>query len=327
MYDGEAARCLRDLVFVGCIHFSVSYALIFKYINSVYENYFLIWKVYMKTIFLFGNCQVGAIMLKLNLDLNNYKIHTEPCHTTTINKIDFTNIINKSDIIITQNIKDGYRRLEYLNLNYILNNSKDKPIIIVPSCYFHFYYPDLKYINTEGGVLHEPIAYHYEYMIQNFKNDGSIENYIENYVNNSNLISKEELLSYANNSINELKNRTQKLKDRFVSPNVYTICIAEFIATNYKDKLLFYSMNHPTKYIINYITDEIIKILKIKNTINYDIDPLDNVRCTLYKCIQPLVNFDISKKELRLPPHTNIYQITKLYYETYNNLDSKIKLT
>ena len=160
-------------------------------------------------------------------------------------------------------------------------------------------------------------------MIENYKNNDSIENYIDNYVNNPNLISKEELLNNANNSINELKRRTQKLKDGLVYKNAYTICVADFIATNYKDKLLFYSMNHPTKYIINYISEEIIKILKINNTINYNSDILDNAKCILYKCIQPLVNFDISKEVIKTKGYTNIFLIVEIYYKTYKNLDSK----
>jgi hypothetical protein len=289
----------------------------------------------MQTVFFFGNCQLNAILSQLNLDLNNYKIYQELCYSTTISKIDFTNIINQSDIIITQHIGDNYRECDYLNLNYILKNTKDKIIIIMPSCYFNFYYPDLKYIQNDGVILNEPSDYHYQYMIDNFKNNDSIQNYIDNYVNNPNLISKEELLNKANKSINTLKDRVQILKDNLdcinsiynlESQNIYTICIAEFIATNYKDKLLFYSMNHPTKYIINYITEEIINILKIKNNINYNIDILNGTygQCILYKCIQPLVNFDISKEEIKTQKCTNIYEITKLYYEIYNNLDSKL---
>lgn len=280
----------------------------------------------MKTIFFFGNCQLGAIKHKLNLDSNDYKIYHEVCHKTKINKIDFTNIINQSNIIITQNITDGYRGVDYLNLNYILNNCKDQTIIIVPSCYFNFYYPDLKYIRSNNSILHDPVDYHYNYMIENYKNNNSVESYIDNYVNNINLISSEKLLDNANNSINELKIRTKKIKDSLDYKDAHTICIAEFIANNYKDKLLFYSMNHPTKYIINYISEEIIKILKINNNINYDLDALDNTKCILYKCIQPLVNFDISKELIKVKGYTNIIQIVELYYKIYNNLDEEFKL-
>lgn len=280
----------------------------------------------MRTIFFFGNCQLGAIKRKLSLDLNNYEIYHEVCHLTTLNKIEFTNIINQSNIIITQNISDGYRGFDYLNLNYILSHSNDKIIIVIPSCYFNFYYPDLKYIGKPGDRLHNPNDYHHQYMVDNYKNNGGIQNYIDNYVNNPNLICKEELLSNAKDSIQELKNRKklldEKLKDK---NNVFTLCISNFIEQNYRDKLLFYSFNHPTKYVFEFICENIINLLEIDNTIDYNIDPLGYHKSILYKCIQPLVNFDITKEEIKVNKCFDIYQIVEIYYEVYNNLDSKFK--
>ena len=42
-------------------------------------------------------------------------------------------------------------------------------------------------------------------------------------------------------------------------------------------------MNHPLKYIFQYISEEIINILKIKNTIDYDIDNMSWLICIIYK--------------------------------------------
>ena len=288
----------------------------------------------MITIFFFGNCQLSALKLKLNLDKKIYKIYSETCHYTKKDKNNFTNIIKKSDIIITQNISDNYRNVDYLNLNYILNYSQNKIIIIIPSCYFDFYYPDLKYIKKEdGNKLSEPIDYHYQYMINNYKNNDSIDNYIKNYVNNIDLISKEILLKKANDSIRELKIRTKKLKKELsikkqekniIIDNIHIICISKFIKKNYKDKLLFYSMNHPSKYIFNFISTKIIKLLNIKDTIKYKKEVLNGTKCILYKCIQPLVNFDISKEEIKTKNLKDIYLITKLYHNTYNKLQLEI---
>ena len=60
----------------------------------------------MKTLLFFGNCQLYAIKLKLHLDVSNYNCYHHECHTTNINITDFTDQINKSDIIISQNISD-----------------------------------------------------------------------------------------------------------------------------------------------------------------------------------------------------------------------------
>jgi len=96
----------------------------------------------MKTVLFFGNCQTGAVKSVLNLNLKKYKIYTVPCYTKILNKTYFTNLIHKSDIIITQHISDNYRGVDYFSLKYILDNSKNKNkiIIIIPSCHFNFYY-------------------------------------------------------------------------------------------------------------------------------------------------------------------------------------------
>jgi hypothetical protein len=112
-------------------------------------------------------------------------------------------------------------------------------------------------------------------MIETYNNDMSIDYYIENYVNNMDLKTIEELNDIANCSLNILLDKyNDNIKNYKTYENVYIISTYEFIKNNYKDKLLFYSMNHPTKYVLQYISEEIIKHLEIINTINYNIDPL-----------------------------------------------------
>jgi hypothetical protein len=85
-------------------------------------------------------------------------------------------------------------------------------------------------------------------------------------------------------------------------------------------------MNHPTKYLIQFICEQIIDILKIKNTINYNIDALDTPKCILYKCISKNVNFNIYENKPLLKNFNNVYNITKLYYDTYNNINHEFLL-
>ena len=95
------------------------------------------------------------------------------------------------------------------------------------------------------------------------------------------------------------------------------------VKQNYKEKLLFYSMNHPTKYVIQFICEEIIKYLQIENTINYDIDLLSNTKCILYKCISKNINFDINNHNPLTLNNTDINKITQLYYDTYKEIGFK----
>ena len=158
-------------------------------------------------------------------------------------------------------------------------------------------------------------------MIECYENNYSQEYYINNVVNNLDLKSDEELEIIATNNLNILYDKYIACKTKYSNDNVYIISIHEYIKQNYKYKLLFYSMNHPTKYVIQFICEKIIDILKIKNTINYNIDVLNDNKCVLYKCISKHVYFNIDDYNISISNNSlNINQLTKLYYDTYKRI-------
>ncbi len=271
-------------------------------------------------ILFYGNCQLFAILKTLNLS-DNYNIFHVECHNASQNFID---IIIKCDIIITQVINDNYRDVEYLSTSFIIQHKPQNcKIIIFDSCYFNFYYFDLTYKMFNNSILHIPIDYHYNKMIECYNNEYSIEYYINNFVNNLDLKTCEELETIAENSLNNLNNRYITNKIKYNNDNIYIITIHDYIKQNYKEKLLFYSMNHPTKYVIQFVCEEIINILQIENTINYNIDILSNPKCILYKCISKIVNFNIDEHNALTQNITNNNEITQLYYNTYKTIDLK----
>jgi hypothetical protein len=281
-------------------------------------------------ILFYGNCQLLAIKKTLCLLNDKYNVYHISCWTTECNKETFIEIIKKCDIIITQSISDNYRNVDYLSTSFIINQIKNNcKIIIIDSCYFNFYYFDLIYTKFNNKNLHNPIDYHYNKMIECYNNKYSIEYYLDNYVNNENLKTSQELEEIANDSLNELEKRYNSNKEKYNKNNIFLIPIFQFIKDNYKIKLLFYSMNHPTKYLIQYICLEIIKILQIPNTINYEVDQLNNPKCILYKCIQKNVNFDIKNHKSLLSiklktitkDYINNYDIVNLYYDIYKRIN------
>lgn len=279
----------------------------------------------MINILFYGNCQLFCIMRTMNLSPDKYMSNHIPCWTTDYNKQTFTDVIQKCDIIITQPINDDYRKVDYLSTNYVINNSKPNcKIVIFDSCHFDFYYVDLTYKFVNNDVLHKPSDYHYDKMIECYHNNYSIEYYIENYVNNEDLKTSEELEIVAENSLNKLKNRYNNAKEKYTNNNknvhIYFISTYEFIKNNYKNKLLFYSMNHPTKFVIQYICEEINKNFLLSNNINYDIDDLSNPKSILYKCIQKNVTFDISNHSPSILGKTSIHEIAQIYYNTYKEI-------
>jgi len=274
-------------------------------------------------ILFYGNCQLYACIKTLNLD-NNYNIFHISCWNCEKNKQYFTDIIIKCDVIITQYIGDGYRDVEYLSTSYIIQHKTPNcKLIIFDSCYFNFYYFDLTTTIFKDDHLHKPCDYHYNNMMECYTDGKPIDDYINQFVNNLDLKSSEELETFANKSLDNMHDRHIQNERKYADNNIYHISICEYIKQNYKDKLLFYSMNHPTKYVIQMICEKIVDILQIQNTINYDIDILNHTKCILYKCISKNVKFDINAHNALLLNHTDINKITQLYYDTYTEIGFK----
>lgn len=286
----------------------------------------------MNNILLYGNCQVQSLYDFLNLKLKKRKERNInylyiSCYSTNLNKEEFINIIKKFNIVITQPIKDNYRNKDYLGTNFILNNINYNKVIIFNSCYFDFYYPDLTYLYDKNNNLiyiNKKVPYHHKYMIDYYKNKKSIENYIEEIVNNENLLSKDYLENKAIDSLNILEDKYNiMIKEYNKFKNVYFINIVDFIKNNYKDKLLFYANNHPTKYLGQFIAKNIIKILKINFNINYNYDPHYPQKHILYKCIQNVVNFNLNNHKALICGNNDINIIIKDYFNNYDCLNFK----
>lgn len=275
----------------------------------------------MKNILFYGNCQAGAMCQILKNVLNEYNITIIECWTTLLDKNEFTNIITNSDVIITQPINDNYREKDYLGTKYLLNNSKkDTIIIIFPSLYFNFYYFNYNYYKINNEILTEPSHYHYLDLIESCKNNLSTQNFFNNVILNINYKSIDELTEIANFYLNELFKRENEMNDYKNIRNCYLLNVHEFIKNNYKKNLLFYSVNHPSKYVFHYLCNFIVSHLNIDSNYDLNIDPLFfNERGILYKCIQKVVEFDIDNFKPHLfkynleDPNEIVYKYSEFY--------------
>jgi hypothetical protein len=286
-----------------------------------------------KNIFFYGNCQTGAIKDIIINSIFNYNIIVVPCFGDIVSKEKFLSYIKQADIIITQPIHPNYRETDYLHTEFILENANpNTKIIIFPSLYFNFYYFDYGYKYLKNNeLLREPADYHYYGLIECHLNKKPVENFINDYVNNINLKSKFELEDIANDSIHELIKRENEMQNYKNICDCFIITCSDFISNNYKNKLLFFSVNHPTKFVFHDIAIKIINYLNLPEKIDYSIDPLYfNQRGILYKCIQNVVNFNLDNSEHK--PHLYDYKlensidIIQKYYDTYNNIDLKSNL-
>lgn len=274
-------------------------------------------------VLFYGNCQMSAIQQILNLDINYFNSIYVQCYSTELEQNEFDNILLNANYIITQHIKDNYRNKIYLSTKYILDKcNPNTKVILLNNCYFKFYHFDsITNIKFNNEIITIPIIYHYKKMMEYYSNGLDIKNYINNIVNEPNLLSSNELEQIANNGINELEKRYNILINNYSNYNNVTfIKIHDFIKNNYKNKLLFYTFNHPSKYLTQYICEQIVLICGFYSTINYNIDPQGIVKSIIYKCIQKNVNFNIDEYSPCLYEEKTNFDLTKLYYDTYYNI-------
>ena len=124
------------------------------------------------------------------------------------------------------------------------------------------------------------------------------------------------------NSLKKVKDKDKELNlNQFSTINTKYIYCYDYIKDNCCSKLLFYSINHPSKYLLNYISDKILNYLNI-NLENYplNIDPFDNIIIPIYKTLNIFLKFDtiIYNKMI-----SNI-EIYNKYIDIYRNIPDNI---
>ena len=144
---------------------------------------------------------------------------------------------------------------------------------------------------------------------------------ILNYIQNKNFKSSEDLTLLAQNSIKELRTRENLMDDySLINPNISAIKCSDFISKKYKDCLLFYSMNHPTSNLIQFVAENIKNILQTGD-VSYTYDELFNSeRCILYSCIGNCVTFDVTQHVPNLSKYNlcDIQSIVNKYIDCYS---------
>jgi hypothetical protein len=296
-----------------------------------------------------GNCQAEPLSKYLNSNdffSKNYKyIQVKPIYIMEEDELEYfySNILETLDLIIIQPITENYRNNHKYSTKSILENSKKDCIkIIFPSLYFDFYHPYLIYINEknkDGENLTKPFDYHDKNIVKFY-----VENK-ENGVNNINQIViniKEkylESLSFKNESDDEYLNDlfNKNIHNLLIRENNYTqfnylenihfVYSSDFIMEKFKEKLLFYTLNHPTKVLFEYISNSILSILKINiKEYSENIDVLKALIMPIYSTIQKKVYFKVDQYQnfQHFDLIFNLENIILQYVEEYEKTDINI---
>ncbi|WOT06314.1 WcbI family polysaccharide biosynthesis putative acetyltransferase [Shewanella youngdeokensis] len=209
----------------------------------------------MKKFFtVFGNCQAGPladILMKQPFFAAEYEYIPMPKAAYMLKQGDYDavcSILNKVDLFIHQEVSDAFGPLfNTKHLKTLLGPTGNS--ISFPSIYFSGYHPEICYLRQLGEPAKEFSDYHDFNLVNNFLNDpSSAHAKTLAAINDPDYYSSQFVLENAKNSLAELQRREQSLD----------ITLSDFIEDNWLNEILFFSMNHPNRKVLNELAARII---------------------------------------------------------------------
>jgi hypothetical protein len=276
-------------------------------------------------ILFYGSCNVTSLIKTPNLKqsilgraFEDHNVSCVVCHETELLEEQFLQLIENQDVIVTVPINKEYRNKTYLSTEYILRNKKkDAKVMIFVSLHSHYYYFDYGHIFDEGIHIKQPHHLHFRSLFNFYKQGKTEKQFIEECVLNKDFKSYQQLEDLANKDTAELFGRQNSLIElQARHENIIIIDAAKFIKDNYKKYQMFYSLNHPSNYLLYFIAEEILKELNLPiDLVNRAAKAFDD-KFLLYECQQKYFDFNIHERAVDYTALCNNYNITTLEQAT-----------
>ena len=266
----------------------------------------------------YGNCQMRELAIIFEKIQKIYSVnHINTVHKLTPDQLNAVHtMLPKLDLLVIQPISDRYKNNSLLSTTSILSRVNDTcKIIMMPVCYFNFYYLNSYYLKNLDKDYSE--FYLDRHLVELYKNHkGNRSQNISKFskiVQDPEFYTTELLETKANLSLGELDKRQTEMRSKYVMMDYIDVC--SFMRKHYKDQLLFYTVNHPTNILLRYIMERIGCILGLEMDEFHD-DPFKDKHPPLYKCLESVVNFDVIDYVPTLWGRTGITEVSELILDS-----------
>jgi len=270
-----------------------------------------------RKVFILANCQGRAIKTffrnveRLNNMFDVFEI--KPIHLlSSIDKNEIYEAIKNTDIFIYQPISERFG--EYSSNNLISHLRTEAIIISFPVIYFSGYNPESIYLKDENNKkVNSFVDYHDINLLNAYHQKVDSVEFIHN-IQKPDFYSDSICRSFINDSISELKRREQDID----------ITIHDIISDSMMGERLFYSMNHPSNFLLFIIFNKILKHLGIEELkeiekANFSVNMLGRTMLYIYPQVANMFELKINFK---LKINNEIYELKQLvdkYYSFYDN--------
>jgi hypothetical protein len=178
-------------------------------------------------------------------------------------------------------------------LNYL---SKDCHRITFPRCYLSAYFPDVRQVRVKetGGWVSTPGPYHNVALVRALKSSPArLTELFEREINDEAYYNEKWLQSLLLEDLERLVCREREMTTDGTS---HVIVISDFIRENYRKLQLFYTLNHPSRHLLQHICAGILSHLKLPLNYNMSIDPLRNSRSPIYPAVRRALKLEFTQE-------------------------------
>jgi hypothetical protein len=230
----------------------------------------------MQRVVVIGNCQASALelMLRTNEEFTKHfeLVSFPPVHEFPEAMVpELHRAVAEADVLIPQRIEDGYRNGMGLGTDTLVAIAQTSTVVRWPSIYWAGYFPDLFYLRDHDGnpVLDGPFDYH----------DRSI---LRAYAEGLDVAATCLLLEDAERPSDACAWAAKTTAELDVRGRDCDVQVAPFIASRFRDELLFFTMNHPTNSLLEFIAQQITTILGVPGIVDRRRMPGEVLGSTFY---------------------------------------------
>ncbi len=230
----------------------------------------------MERVVVVGNCQASALELMLNTNEEFTRrfelVSFPPVHEFPEAMIpELHRAVAEAAVLIPQRIDDGYRGGMGLGTDTLMGIARTSTVVRWPSVYWAGYFPDLFYLRDAAGglVLDGPSDYHDRTILWAYAAGVGVADACL-------LLEDPERPSAARAWSEEA---TAELSVRGRDCEVQ---VTEFIASRFREELLFYTMNHPTNRLLAFIAQQITDLIGVPGNVDSQRMPGEVLGSTFY---------------------------------------------
>jgi Polysaccharide biosynthesis enzyme WcbI len=223
-----------------------------------------------------GNCQAKALEMMLSTN-EEFTKRFEFVSFPAVHEIpdamvpELHRAVADAAVVIPQRVQEDYRDGIGLGTETLASVAGSATVVRWPSVYWAGYFPDLFYLRDAEGqpVVDGPFDYHDRTILEAYAAGIDVPGVCR-------LLEDPELPSeaqtWATNATAELEIRGQDCE----------VKVTSFIASKFRDELLFFTMNHPANHLLGYMAQQITDLIGIPGSIDHRRIPDEILGLTFY---------------------------------------------